>query len=142
MRTVDARQSDLFGNDEARQRLALELKASKREAPAFRAGRTQRGVPKPRKVQQTSKDALASISTHVTRLAGQVLNRLKAAGPQTCEEIEKALDLRRSTVSARMRELALKEMVEDSGERRATDSNRTAIVWKVKGESNGPAGEG
>lgn len=80
----------------------------------------------------TSKEAAKSMEPHVTRLAKDVLVRLRGYGPQTCEEVEIALDMRRSTASARFTELKLKGQIEDTGERRRTESGRRAIVWKAK----------
>lgn len=79
----------------------------------------------------TSRAAAESMKPHVTRIAGFVLERLKMY-PQTCEEVEKGLGLRRSTASARITELRLKGKIEDAGERRPTESGRKAIVWRVK----------
>ena len=47
----------------------------------------------------------------------------------TCDEIEEALDLKHQTASARVRELALRGDLEDSGKRRDTRSGRKAVVW-------------
>ena len=79
----------------------------------------------------TSKAAAKSMEPHVTRIAGFVLERLRMY-PQTCEEVEKGLGLRRSTASARITELRLKGKIEDTGERRPTESGRKAIVWRAK----------
>lgn len=80
----------------------------------------------------TSKAAAESMEPHVTRLAAMVLERLRKCGPQTCEQVEIGLSLRRSTASARITELRLKGKIEDTGERRPTESGRKAIVWRVK----------
>jgi hypothetical protein len=80
----------------------------------------------------TSKAAAESMEPHVTRLAGLVLDYLKFRGARTCEEVEQGLGFRRSTASARITELKLKGKIEDTGERRPTESGRKAIVWRVK----------
>jgi hypothetical protein len=51
---------------------------------------------------------------------------------RTCEEIEQALNLRHQTTSARLRELVLLGLVEDTGRRRLTSSGRSARVYAVR----------
>ena len=81
--------------------------------------------------RDTSIEAADSIEPHVTKLAGFVLEALRDR-PGACFELENALNMHRSTVSARIRELFLKGKIEDTGERRKTESNRNAIVWRAK----------
>jgi hypothetical protein len=135
VRPPDPRQSDLFGNDEARQRLALELKASKREAPAYKAGRTQRGQPKRKRglIQQTSRDAHEAIKPKASAIRSRILAELQLRGSTgaTCDELEQALGLSHQTASARLREMAKAETIYDSGHRRETRTGRTAIIWRA-----------
>lgn len=79
----------------------------------------------------TSKIAAERIEPHVSHLAGVVLAHVEAA-PCTAWEIETRSDMRAQTITARLRELTLIGMIEDSGERRPTYSGRPAIVWKVR----------
>lgn len=50
----------------------------------------------------------------------------------TDDEIERLLDMRHQTVSARRRELVLAGLVVDSGRTRATRSGRQATVWVTR----------
>jgi hypothetical protein len=50
----------------------------------------------------------------------------------TCDEVEVICKLRHQTASARIRELFVQSRIKDSGQRRLTRSNRTAIVWVVR----------
>ena len=79
--------------------------------------------------QSSSKAAAKSIESDLGRLQQRIFDHIKAR-PSTAREVEDALGLRCQTVTARIRELVLKRRVVDSGEKRATDSGRLAIVWK------------
>jgi DNA adenine methylase len=59
----------------------------------------------------------------------------KAADGLTCDEVEVALSLKHQTASARIRELALEESIEDSGRTRPTRSGCAAVVWVVQRDS-------
>lgn len=80
--------------------------------------------------RDTSKAAADSIEPKAGKLAMAILHRLRVM-PQTCFEIEQASGLSHQTASARIRELNLKRLIVDSGDRRATGSGRKAIVWKA-----------
>lgn len=58
----------------------------------------------------------------------QEVHRRRGRG-RTCDEVEDQLRMRHQTASARIRELYLKGLLFDSGERRRTRSNRSAVVW-------------
>lgn len=79
----------------------------------------------------TSKAAAASVESHTSRMAKRVLDQIRRM-PSTCFEIEQATGLPHQTASARIRGLFLDGMLEDSGEKRPTASNRKAIVWRAK----------
>jgi hypothetical protein len=81
--------------------------------------------------ETTSKEAAAAIEPHMGRLEAEVFDTLKIRGPLACHEIEHITQLAHTTVSARLRGLALKNRVVDSGERRKTPSGRNAIVWRA-----------
>ncbi len=87
------------------------------------------GVP-PWRDTETSLAAAVSMLPHVSRLGGRVLAEIRQAGGLTCAEVEERLRLAHQTASARIRELALQGVIEDSGQRRRTPSGRRAIVWK------------
>jgi hypothetical protein len=57
------------------------------------------------------------------------LIRQSGATGRTDDELEQETGWRHQTVSARRRELVLKKLVEDSGNRRNTTSGRKAVVW-------------
>jgi len=60
----------------------------------------------------------------------KIIEYLKDTGAHTAEEIELALDMRRSTVSARMSELKRDSLIEKVG-RRPTTTGATAGVYDV-----------
>jgi hypothetical protein len=66
----------------------------------------------------------------VTALRAAVLKAI-AAAPQglTCDQVETRLALRHQTASARIRELSIMGMIEDSGRRDRTRSGRSARVY-------------
>lgn len=82
--------------------------------------------------ETTSKAAAASIKPDLGRLQQRVFDHIQAR-PSTAREVEDALSMRTQTVTARIRELVLKNKLVDSGEKRETDSGRKAIVWKAAG---------
>lgn len=81
----------------------------------------------------TSDEAYASVIDEASRLRAEVHRAIRDAGDQgaTCDEVEVRLAMRHQTASARVRELALRDRVVDSGTRRRTRSGRTAIVWRA-----------
>ena len=84
----------------------------------------------------TSREAAVSILPHVTRLAGELMRlfRTYPSGGFTVDELEVLLHLTHQCCSARARELVLKGLIRDSGQRRKTRSGRNAIVWTLVGE--------
>lgn len=77
----------------------------------------------------TSKDAAANVN--VTSLEAAVYGCLKAHGPRTSFEIADILRLSLVTVSPRLRPLADKCLVRDSGVRRIGQSGKRQIVWEI-----------
>lgn len=49
----------------------------------------------------------------------------------TCDEVEVALGMAHQTASARIRELAQMELIEDTGDRRKTRSGRSARIYRT-----------
>ena len=83
----------------------------------------------------TSYEAAKRIEPALGRLQAKVLTYLLTNDGKglTCDEIEEASGLKHQTASARIRELAQKGLIEDSGDRRPTRSGRNAVVWVVAG---------
>ena len=90
-------------------------------------------TPAPHSDQDTSRDAAKRIVPHLARLETLVYEAIRAAGPEgLCDhEIEAQTGLIHQTASARRRELVLKGMVVDSGNRRGTPTGRMAKAWKT-----------
>lgn len=81
----------------------------------------------------TSKAAAKSVShTAASSLRSKCLSFIKSMGGATCDEIEVAFRMRHQTASARIRELAQRDLIKDSGFNRLTRSGRSATVWAVK----------
>ena len=83
----------------------------------------------------TSKDAAESVKPTASAIRVRILAELQVRGSTgaTCDELEQAMDLSHQTASARLREMALKGAIVDSGNKRSTRSGRAAIVWHAKG---------
>lgn len=82
----------------------------------------------------TSEAAAISVSG-CAKTMQEVIRRLFVYhGGLTCDEVERSLGLRHQTASARIRDLALRSHIVDSGERRVTRSGRKAVVWVLNEE--------
>ena len=81
----------------------------------------------------TSEAAAHSMLGPAPRLRALVYGAIRRSGDQgrTCDELEVQLELRHQTASARVRELAARDLIRDSGARRPTRSGRGAVVWQV-----------
>ena len=80
----------------------------------------------------TSKEAAHSMTeARVTELERNVLRALGALHGGTIEQVAIYLDASLVTISPRFRPLANKGLIVDSGEKRATQSGRNAIVWRL-----------
>lgn len=80
-------------------------------------------------IQQTSRDAYASINASTTRQ--RVYDAIATFETITAEDIQAVLDMAGNTVRPRIRELVEAKRVEASGTFGATKSGRKAIKWKV-----------
>lgn len=82
----------------------------------------------------TSAVAGDSMQEHLSRLQAQVFEAVRSAKEQglICDEVEELLVLKHQTASARLRELVLKGLIVDSGQRRLTRSRRPAVIYVVK----------
>lgn len=88
--------------------------------------------PKAPVVQETSREALKSQKDKAPTDCGAILARLKRGRTGlTCDELETLLSMSHQTASARLRDLAMRGDILDSGKRRKTRTGRTAIVWQV-----------
>jgi len=81
----------------------------------------------------TSRAAADSMKPHVSDLEREVLQFVKLCGGATCDEIEYGKGMAHQTASARIKGLADKGLVRDSGARRKTRSGRQARVYVVCG---------
>ena len=79
----------------------------------------------------TSKAAAQAILPKLSEVLMRIHMQIIRSGKlgMTCDEIERELKLRHQTASARVRDLAQRGVIDDSGSRRATSSGRPAIVW-------------
>lgn len=86
------------------------------------------------KGQGTSTDAFASIQDKLGFLRGEVFKHIKLAGKagMTCDEVEVESNMLHQTVGPRIKELRDRGLIEDSGKKRPTRSERPAIVWVAK----------
>lgn len=75
---------------------------------------------------------LAAASVDVTPLEMGVIGALKAHGPLTSFEIADILRLSVITISPRMKPLAMKGLIRDSGARRIGQSGRKQTVWEMR----------
>lgn len=88
--------------------------------------------PKAPVVQETSREALKSQKDKAPTDCGAILARLKQRRTGlTCDALETLLSMSHQTASARLRDLAMRGDIRDSGKRRKTRTGRTAIVWQV-----------
>jgi predicted transcriptional regulator len=79
----------------------------------------------------TSRAAADSMAPHVSAIESDVLAYVKRKHGygSTCDEIEYAMGLAHQTASARLKGLADKGLIRDSGARRKTRSGRAARVY-------------
>ena len=80
---------------------------------------------------KTSKDALATIKPKIKTKRPQVYEFVKSKA-STNYEISDELEIPLSSVCARVRELQVLNLLEDSGKRRETKYGKQAIVWQTK----------
>lgn len=83
-------------------------------------------------ITDTSVAAGEAIRPTAGALREQIHAHLALVKGATCDEVEVALTMRHQTASARIRELKLEDLIQDSGDRRPTRSGKLAIVWVVR----------
>lgn len=79
----------------------------------------------------TSVEAAHSIENSLPRLERRVFEIVLLQDGATCDEVERFAGLSHQTASARLRGLAKRGAIRDTGLRRPTRSGRNAIVWEV-----------
>jgi predicted ArsR family transcriptional regulator len=79
----------------------------------------------------TSRDAAESMRPHVSELEREILEFVRSDGGATCDEVEDCMGIAHQTASARLKGLADKGLIKDSGARRPTRSGRAARVYVV-----------
>jgi hypothetical protein len=84
------------------------------------------------RLSDTSQAAAASIQSDLAARQARVLNVIRDRAGATCFEVASDIGTALHRVSGRIRELVLRDLVYDSGERRTAPSGRTVTVWKVK----------
>ena len=78
---------------------------------------------------ETSEEAAKSLySGPIRERVHKIIESMDCLGA-TDEELERRLNMKHQTVSARRRELVLMGRVKDSGVKRRTTSGRKAVVW-------------
>lgn len=77
---------------------------------------------------ETSRQAAASLPS-LGPLARRVFDEIAYVDGLTCDQVEQTVGKSHQTISARVNELRDKGWIVDSGRRRKTRSNRSAIVW-------------
>ena len=99
------------------------------------------GMPPHQVGRDTSLEAAKKVKPLVGGKAAQVLDCLRKAGDRglTDREIQRALVMPVSTEVPRRRELVLKGLVKDSGQRRRTPTGYKATVWVIVDNGTGGA---
>lgn len=73
----------------------------------------------------------AARGVDATKLQGMVLYAMREWGSMTASEISERLEISLQSITPRMRPLAEKGLIRDSGERRMTPRGRKSIVWEI-----------
>lgn len=83
---------------------------------------------------ETSRAAAASIAPSAARVRSMVLNAIRASASAglTADEAADRLGMSVLTVRPRVSELGKAGAIVDAGARRANQSGRRAIVWRVR----------
>lgn len=81
---------------------------------------------------ETSRAAAASIAPSAARVRSMVLNAIRASAGLTADEAADRLGMSVLTVRPRVSELGKAGAIVDAGVRRANQSGRKAIVWRVR----------
>jgi len=106
------------------------------QLPLFKASSEDPVIDPPANATSTSRQAAKSIHPFTGGMRERVLNYLRQSGGAIAENVAINLDLRLSTTTARINELAKLNLVVDSGQRARTSSGRRAIVWITTDQKN------
>lgn len=79
----------------------------------------------------TSKQAAEDMGSKASTIRGKVLDALSDIMPMTPDEMANYLGMDKLSVRPRFSELRAKNLIMDTGERRANGSGKKAIVWSV-----------
>ena len=82
-------------------------------------------------IQQTSRDAYASVNRGNIPMLHFVVMLIDQRGGLTCDEVEYLTDGKHQSISAAIRANVKKGLLRASGNYRMTRSNRRAIVWEL-----------
>ena len=85
-------------------------------------------------IQKTSRDAYDSVNRGDWSMKDKVYNLIRDFEVLSCEEAEIILNGKHQSISATIRHLVLKGLVEDSGGTTENTSGRQAILWKIVGD--------
>jgi predicted ArsR family transcriptional regulator len=77
----------------------------------------------------TSRDAAESMRPHVSHIEERLMKFITYYGSATCDEVEVNMTITHQTASARLKGLADKGLIKDSGARRPTRRGRAARVY-------------
>ncbi len=83
------------------------------------------------KRRETSRDAATAMKPKAKRLQGLVLDALAQYGALTADEIADKLSIDKLSIRPRLSELAAQYRVVDTGQRRANESGKRAVVWSL-----------
>ena len=85
-------------------------------------------------IQKTSRDAYDSVNRGDWSMKVKVYDLIRDFEVLSCEEAEIILNGKHQSISATIRHLVLKGLVEDSGGTTENTSGRQAILWKIVGD--------
>jgi predicted ArsR family transcriptional regulator len=83
------------------------------------------------KARDTAQEAAEKIAPKAARLQGLCLDALRLHGALTADEAADAMQIDKLSIRPRFSELAAVGKIVDTGERRANDSGKRAIVWRI-----------
>lgn len=125
-------------NDESAPQLAGPGGAKESAEDMLRSAGQAMPAPFRRSAPHTSRDAAKKAERRAPTMRIRVLRFLIGQGQSgaTDEHGERALGIKSQSYIPRRRELVKQGIVRDSGERRKTESGRSAVVWVVSNAGN------
>lgn len=85
----------------------------------------------PHNSTDTSTMAAEELKPYAGKIGYSIYSHIKKHGPQTCEQIEHALNMSHQTASGRITVLRKAGKIIDSGERGENSTGRKAIIWRL-----------